>query len=74
MIADPYIHNRYFGTDFGMATSTKFGLSEGANVRVAMDCHEARFHSKFNNSTNENNHEHLRNWNKGECSLVLNSS
>lgn len=62
---DPYIDNKLFGSAVEQSTTGKFGGHDGAAMRVAIDCHEVRFHSRFNDPSNQNMHEWLKNWEIG---------
>lgn len=62
----PYLHKRYFGIAQNLpsmlSVTTKY---IGTILNIGLDCHEAKFHSKFSNKENKCTHIHLQNWNEG---------
>lgn len=62
----PYLHKRYFGIAQNLpsllSVTTKY---KGTILNIGLDCHEAKFHSKFSNKENKCTHIHLQNWNEG---------
>lgn len=45
--------------------TSKFKLDEGVIYNVSLDAFECKFHSRFTNTENDNQHKFLRNWSKG---------
>lgn len=64
---EPYVNARYFPYS-GKALqgpTTRFGTYHGARLKVNLDAHEIKFHSKFSDASLPNKHIHLKNATNG---------
>lgn len=65
--SEPYVNARYFpysGKPL-QGPTTRFGTYHGARLKVNLDAHEIKFHSKFTDSSLPNKHIHLKNASNG---------
>lgn len=67
-LLDPYIKERQkrsYNVSQLQKFTTKYGKHKGQIYNVALDAYEAKFHSRFANIRNNNQHEFLMNWKEG---------
>lgn len=52
--------------------TSKFRPEQGVIYKVSIDAYECKFHSRFADHRNENQHKFLRNWHSGSFSFLSN--
>lgn len=73
LFIDEYMLQRYFPQENLRlkGLTSRYGKYRGTVLRIGLDCHEIRFHAKFANEENRNEHNYLRNWEPGMSEFNL---